>query len=96
MTEVVVVGAGSIGIAVAYYLVTRHGVKDVVLVDSGDPMALTSAQSGENYRNWWPHPTMRAFTDRSIDLMEEIARATGNRIHMTPTRSPPGARGPKT
>ncbi len=46
-------------------------------------MALTSAQSGENYRNWWPHPTMAAFTDHSTDLMEDIARATGNRINMT-------------
>ena len=45
-------------------------------------MALTSAQSGENYRNWWPHPVMTAFTDHSITLMEDIARATGNRIHM--------------
>lgn len=43
-------------------------------------MALTSAQSGENYRNWWPHPTMVAFTNRSIDLMEEIAKDSGNNI----------------
>jgi hypothetical protein len=46
-------------------------------------MALTSAASGENYRNWWPHPVMTEFTDRSISLMEAIARDTGNRIHMT-------------
>jgi hypothetical protein len=45
-------------------------------------MALTSAQSGENYRNWWPHRVMTDFTDHSIRLMEEIARATGNRIAM--------------
>jgi glycine/D-amino acid oxidase-like deaminating enzyme len=81
--DVAVVGAGSIGIAVAYYLVTRQGVRDVVLVDGRDPMSLTSAQSGENYRNWWPHPVMTAFTDESIGLLEEIAAATGNRINMT-------------
>ncbi len=46
-------------------------------------MALTSAASGENYRNWWPHPVMTEFTDHSISLMEAIARDTGNRIHMT-------------
>jgi len=82
-TDVAIIGAGNIGIAVAYYLITRHGLKDVVLIEAGDPMALTSAQSGENYRNWWPHPVMTAFTDHSIDLLEEIARASGNRIHMT-------------
>ena len=46
-------------------------------------MGLTSAQSGENYRNWWPHPVMREFTDLSTGLMEAIARATGNRIRLT-------------
>lgn len=81
--EVAVIGAGNVGIAVAYYLATRHGVRDVALVDARDPMSLTSAQSGENYRNWWPHPVMTAFTDDSIGLMEEIAAATGNRINMS-------------
>lgn len=46
-------------------------------------MALTSAQSGENYRNWWPHPVIKRFTDRSIDLMEDWARETDNAIQMT-------------
>lgn len=82
-TDVAIIGAGNIGIAVAYYLVTRHGAKRVQLLDPGDPMALTSAQSGENYRNWWPHPVMTAYTNHAIDLLEEIARASGNRINMT-------------
>lgn len=81
--EVAVIGAGNIGIAVAYYLATRHGVREVVLIDARDPMSLTSAQSGENYRNWWPHAIMTAFTDDSIGMLEEIAAATGNRINMT-------------
>ena len=46
-------------------------------------MSLTSAASGENYRNWWPHPVMTAFTDYSIDLMEAVARESDNRLHMT-------------
>ena len=82
-TEVAVIGAGNIGIAVAYYLLTHHGISDVVLVDPRDPMSLTSAQSGENYRNWWSHPVMTRFTDDSIGLLEQIATATGNRINMT-------------
>lgn len=81
-TDIAIIGAGNIGIAVAYYLVVRHGVTRIVLLDPGDPMAMTSAQSGENYRNWWPHPVMTAYTDHSIDLLEEVARASGNRIHM--------------
>ena len=81
--EVLVVGAGIAGIAAAYFLATQHGRTRLLIVDSAQPMTLTSAQSGENYRNWWPHPTMTEFTDHSIGLMEEIARRTDNRIHMT-------------
>lgn len=80
--DVAVIGAGSIGIAVAYCLVTQHSLR-VALIDARDPMSLTSAQSGENYRNWWPHPVMTAFTDHSISLMEEIDRKSAGRLHMT-------------
>ncbi|PIE16254.1 MAG: FAD-dependent oxidoreductase [Rhodobacterales bacterium] len=80
--SVIVIGTGIAGIATAYYLAKNHGQTRITLVDRDQPMAFTSAQSGENYRNWWPHPTMVAFTDRSIDLMEEVARASGNRINM--------------
>jgi glycine/D-amino acid oxidase-like deaminating enzyme len=81
--DVAVIGAGSVGIAVAYYLATLHGIGRVLLIDPRDPMSLTSAQSGENYRNWWPHPVMTAFTDHSISLMEEIDRQSGSRLNMT-------------
>ena len=81
--EILVIGAGMAGLATAYYLAVEHKRSRLLIVDEGQPMALTSAQSGENYRNWWPHPTMAAFTDHSTDLMEDIARRTNNRIHMT-------------
>ena len=82
-TDVLVIGAGSIGIASAYYLKLTAPKLDVTVVDCGQPLAFTSAQSGENYRNWWPHPVMKRFTDRSTELMEEIARKTNNRIILT-------------
>ena len=37
--EVAVIGAGSVGIAVAYYLVRDHCVRNVALLDGRDPMA---------------------------------------------------------
>jgi len=83
VTDVAVIGAGIIGISVAYYLKKADPRLKVTLVDQGQPMAFTSAQSGENYRNWWPHPVMKRFTDHSLDLMEDIARETDNRINMT-------------
>jgi glycine/D-amino acid oxidase-like deaminating enzyme len=77
-----IIGAGIAGISTAYFL-TESGVNPVALIEPGQPMGLTSAQSGDNYRNWWPHPVMTRFTDDSIDLMERLARDSGNRINMT-------------
>ena len=77
-----VIGAGVAGIATAHYLALRPEIGKMI-VDRGQPMAFTSAQSGENYRNWWPHPVMTAFTDLSISLMEEIDDASGGGIGMT-------------
>ncbi|MBR0932211.1 FAD-binding oxidoreductase [Bradyrhizobium jicamae] len=81
--DILVIGAGIVGIATAYYLAVQHKRSRLLIVDESQPMALTSAQSGENYRNWWPHPTMADFTNHSTDLMEDIARRSDNRIHMT-------------
>ena len=81
--DILVIGAGIVGIATAYYLAVQHKRSRLLIIDESQPMALTSAQSGENYRNWWPHPVMADFTNHSTDLMEDIARRTDNRIHMT-------------
>jgi glycine/D-amino acid oxidase-like deaminating enzyme len=86
MTErkIVICGAGIAGVAAAYHLVIKHDADDVTLIDKGHPLSLTSDKSTEAYRNWWPGPDwqMTAFMDRSIDLMEEIARETDNRINL--------------
>ena len=77
-----IIGSGIVGIATAYYIKKLNPEWSVLLIEAGEPMAMTSAQSGENYRNWWPHPTMTAFTDHSIDLMEAIAEESNNQINM--------------
>jgi glycine/D-amino acid oxidase-like deaminating enzyme len=83
-SRVVICGAGIAGIAAAYHLAVEHGLDHVTLVDEGNPLSLTSDKSTEAYRNWWPGPdwAMTAFMNRSIDLIEGIARATGNRINL--------------
>ena len=81
--EILVLGAGLAGIATSYYLCTKYRQASVLLIDCRTPMSYTSAQSGDNYRNWWPHPTMTAFTNLSIDLMEQIARDSSNVFNMT-------------
>jgi len=53
------------------------------LIDSRQAMSFTSAQSGDNYRNWWPHPTMTDFTNESIDELDRLARESDDFFHMT-------------
>jgi glycine/D-amino acid oxidase-like deaminating enzyme len=78
--EVVICGAGIAGIAAAYHLAVRRGVSDVLVVDERPPLSLTSDKSAECYRNWWPGPddAMVAAMNRSIDLLEDLARESGN------------------
>jgi glycine/D-amino acid oxidase-like deaminating enzyme len=82
--KIVICGAGIAGIAAAYSLAVDHGAGDVTIVEPGNPLSLTSDKSTEAYRNWWPGPdrAMTAFMNRSIDLIEGIARATDNRINL--------------
>src|SRR6185295_9094577 len=81
---VVICGAGIAGVATAYHLAVRRGVRGVVLVDERPPLTLTSDKSAECYRNWWPGPgnAMVAAMNRSIDLLEEEARESGNVFRM--------------
>src|ERR1044072_348494 len=82
--KIVICGAGIAGIAAASSLAVEHGLDDVVIVEPGNPLSLTSDKSTEAYRNWWPGPdwAMTAFMNRSIDLIEGIAHQTGNRINL--------------
>lgn len=82
--DVVICGAGIAGISAAYHLSAQYGIKDILLVDDHPPLSLTSDKSTECYRNWWPGPgdAMVALMNRSIDLMEDLARQSGNVFHL--------------
>jgi glycine/D-amino acid oxidase-like deaminating enzyme len=82
--DAVICGAGIAGIAVAHALAVQQGWREVVLVDAHAPMSLTSDKSTEAYRNWWPGPddAMVHLMNRSIDLLESWADASGNRFHL--------------
>lgn len=75
--EIVICGAGIAGISTAYYL-TQQGMTNIVLVDERPPLTLTSDKSTECYRNWWPDAPMVRFMNRSIDLLDNLARESDN------------------
>jgi len=80
-SDVVICGAGIAGIATAHALALR-GVHNITIVDERSPLTLTSDKSTEAYRNWWPGPddAMVRLMNRSIDLLEQWADASGDRF----------------
>ena len=83
-SNVVICGAGIMGISVAYQLAVIHGQRDILIVDEMPPLTLTSDKSTECYRNWWPGPgdAMVRLMNRSIELMRGMAAQSGNLFHM--------------
>jgi len=82
--EIVICGAGIAGVAAAYHLAVKQGMRNVVLVDERPPLTLTSDKSTEAYRNWWPGPddAMLRFMNRSIDLLEELDAEHNHRLRL--------------
>ena len=82
IADIVIVGAGMAGVAAAYQLAVRAasskrlgaGVSRITLIDSREPLSLTSNKGTEAYRNYWPGPddTMVRFMSRSIDLLDAL------------------------
>ena len=82
--DIVICGAGIAGAAAAFHLAVRRDAGRVILVDEHEPLTLTSDKGTQGYRNWWPGPddTMLRLVSRSIDLLEETARESGNAFRM--------------
>lgn len=82
--DIVICGAGIAGISTAYYLATRYGITNIVLLDERPPLSLTSDKSTECYRNWWPGPdaAMVQLMNRSIDLLEELVVESNRQFYL--------------
>ncbi|TMC54094.1 MAG: FAD-binding oxidoreductase, partial [Chloroflexi bacterium] len=82
--DVIICGAGIAGIASAYQLTVKHGLRNVLLVDERAPLTLTSDKSTECYRNWWPGPgaAMVGMMNRSIDMLDALAHESSNIFHL--------------
>jgi sarcosine oxidase subunit beta len=70
--DVVIVGAGSHGLAIAYYLVHEHGIKDVCVLEKS---YIGSGAAGRNttiLRSNYKTPEGAAFYDASVKLYERL------------------------
>ena len=78
--DIVICGAGIMGISAAYQLAVKRGLKNILIIDERPALTLTSDKSTECYRNWWPGPgdAMVRLMNRNIALMEDMARQSDN------------------
>ncbi len=81
-TKIAICGAGIAGIATAYYLAVKYQQKQIILIDKLQPLSLTTSKSGENFRDYWPQPCMTALTERSLELMNELAEDSDDAFAM--------------
>jgi sarcosine oxidase, subunit beta len=73
--DVVVIGGGGHGLATAYYLAKKHGIRDVAVLERG---ALGLGNSGRNtqvVRSNYFYPASCAFYDHSLKRYEGLGRA---------------------
>jgi len=71
--DVVIVGAGGHGLATAYYLATKHGIRNVVVLDQGWLGGGNSGRNTQVCRSNYFYPESAAFYEHSLRLFEALA-----------------------
>src|ERR1700742_353884 len=71
--DVVVIGAGIMGLSVAYHLAAEHGIKRVVVVDAGYLCGGASGRNGGGVRAQWSSETNILLMRESLALFREFA-----------------------
>jgi len=72
--DVVVVGAGGHGLATAYYLAKKHGIRRIAVLDKGYLGGGNSGRNTQVCRSNYFWPESAAFYDHSLRLYESLGR----------------------
>jgi sarcosine oxidase, subunit beta len=72
--DVVIIGGGGHGLAAAYYLAKKHGVRRVALLESGHIGQGNSGRNTQVTRSNYFYPVSSSFFDHSLKLYEGLGR----------------------
>lgn len=72
--DVVIIGGGGHGLATAYFLASRHGVRNVAVLEKAWLGGGNSGRNTQVSRSNYFYPTSTRFFDRSLRLYETLSR----------------------
>lgn len=72
--DVVIVGGGGHGLATAYFLASRHGIRNIAVLEKGYIGGGNSGRNTQIIRSNYFYPESSAFYDRSVQLFERLTR----------------------
>ena len=70
--DVVIIGAGGHGLATAYYLASKHGIRNVAVIEKGFLGGGNSGRNTQVTRSNYFWPQSAAFFDHSLKLYEKL------------------------
>jgi len=71
--EVIIIGAGGHGLATAYYLATRHGIRDIAVLEKSYLGGGNSGRNTQVCRSNYFYPQSAAFYEHSLRLYESLS-----------------------
>lgn len=78
--DVVIIGGGGHGLATAYYLATRHGIRNIAVLERSYIGAGNSGRNTTIIRANYGIPEAVTFYQRSVDLYRGLEQETGRRL----------------
>ena len=72
--DIIIIGAGGHGLATAYYLATKHAVKNIAVLDRGYLGGGNSGRNTQVCRSNYFYPESAAFYEHSLRLYENLSQ----------------------
>lgn len=82
--DVVIIGGGGHGLATAYYLATRQGVKNIAVLEKGYLGGGNSGRNTQVIRSNYFYPESGAFYEHSLQLFETLSQDMNFNVMFSP------------